>query len=321
MASEYRGESWPKKVARTLFWHRVVSLLGMERMRSAKILVLSGPVAGDALCAVAHGASPQNIIAVDIDEESIASSRAWADERLSDARIAERPRFIVSDVQRLRHDMKFDVVFLDFCCTVGPAVKLFAKVASKHAREGAVIGVGFMYGRERGAFVKARKEYDADVASDSYRDAVRFVEANRRGGPGEALVDTGHAPVARMAFAHDEIGRMSASLGMKCHMGEGCITYHSGDSGGGGSPMMYLIGRRVRKHVYGFADDATARMAEDEYSVHVLPESESAVREACVVHYDEASAASLACLYNVPMARIAAWRAVDTRERRAGKAA
>lgn len=327
--SDYRGESWPKKVARALLWWRVQRLLGgVVGMSKANVLVLSGPDAGDVACAVSYGASASRIVAVDVDREHLASASAVVQRRDRDAAplggLGGLPRLLHSDVASLpmSYRRSFDVVFLDFCCTAPKAIPVLVKTAAKYAKEGALVGLGFMYGRDGGSkqLASTLREMRSEDFQARVDSAERLIAAF--GYRTDPSARDSVSAAARYCFAADLIMSESERMGFGCAMGLGSVEYVSSDGEHGkGVPMLYMLGRKTRRGGVRALAMAVAEGIKDNSSAAVRSgDAKRLVRESCVVTNSEMPASILACMYSIEPAQIAAWRAVATREARASAA-
>lgn len=148
MSDTYKGESWPKKLARLNFWSRAALLPSFFRQ---PILCLASREAGDISVLKAFGVEPKNIVAVDICKEAAEAAQAL------------HPDVVVrhADAGDVQPPLPYAAALLDFCCPVSAEIaKVVAKVSCRMAQRG-LLGVAVLSGRERGL---ARDFLDQDFA-------------------------------------------------------------------------------------------------------------------------------------------------------------
>ncbi len=140
----YGGESPSKKFARYRYWLDVQDALGMERFRRTKHLVLASREGGDISCLLGMGVPTTNIIAVDRDREAVQTVKR---------KFPHVPVFVGDVVEIARdHRRELGSAFLDFCSYVTPAlIQTIGQVVAHGLTNDAVIGCGFMKGREKGS--------------------------------------------------------------------------------------------------------------------------------------------------------------------------
>lgn len=287
--SDYGGESWPKKVARWFFWEAASAWLG-ERVETANVLCLSGPDAADARCARSFGFDVSRMVTCDLDAGSIASSSL----------ACPGPVYFHGDVATAAKQRRrsFDVVLLDFCGTVsGSAVQKFVETVAHGARDGAAVGIGVMYGRERPGVMARLREIEKEL---------------------DSIVDYGTvrcgASELRAAFIDDEVKRLGRKRAVGIALNEQ-VAYVSSDANRRGVPMLYSYGVRL--------DDPRARLAfkmESASSYRNLGEVDAAeaVRGGCLDL--RLSTSCSADAFNLPESTVRAWRAVETRRQRQAQA-
>jgi hypothetical protein len=133
----YKGESWPKKLARAHFWLSACVLL--PEFRGSPILCLASREGGDISVLKGLGVDPRNIVAVDICEEAAAAAKTLhpdVDIRCMDVAdvIAQRDGFLVS--------------LLDFCGPISVAIARTIAAVAKKTRATGLLGVALLKGRE-----------------------------------------------------------------------------------------------------------------------------------------------------------------------------
>jgi hypothetical protein len=259
-------------------------------------MVLAGPSGGDVSTLIGLGATPKNIVAVDMDADAARQARErWSSHGVtvehSDALSASK-----------RHRGRFDVVFLDFCCRLSDGLATdFVRTVSHGCKSDALAGVGFSYGigeRKSGIRDEAFGLCEPDDLAEDKRCvwlSMRCTELNMRWG----------TPRVRLMF--------QASY-KSCEL-----------TGRGGTPMVYTLGTVERGRgflEYERAIDRERAAFGDALlvSVKVPPGamSRSRVRRICTGNSARRmSTAQLGMIFDVPEAQVRAWRAVATREARA----
>lgn len=137
MAYQNGHESDAKKLARAFLWSRIKDYA----KPSSTALVLAGCRAGDILTAEGLGFDRLRMVAVDRDLHALQLSRMCAPGvRYTNADL---------DVFAEHYREKFDIIFLDFCSIMSPALAAtFAHCVEKLSKPKSVVGLCFMYGRE-----------------------------------------------------------------------------------------------------------------------------------------------------------------------------
>ncbi len=139
----YKGDSPAKKMARFSYWGAVNESLG-ETFKTGRHLVLASEECGDISHLLARGVHARNIVAVDQKQAAINACRqrfpgvtAICDDVVNVAKSKRR---------------QFASAFLDFCGYCGPqSLKTIVQVVAHGLSDRAVIGCGFLRGREKGS--------------------------------------------------------------------------------------------------------------------------------------------------------------------------
>jgi hypothetical protein len=332
MADTYKGDSPAKKLVRLKFWQTVRSALGDRRFFDGRYMVLAGREGADVRCLRALGANESRMLAVDREQRAAAS-------------VAERYRCAVAvgnvgDVATQSENRQaFDAVLLDFCSPISDAAICdVARAAAFCLRDRGVLGVGFMYGRERALSSERMAPFrgwcDAVVGGETEEEA------------GERMADLLPSDFGTMSAAPPYIHARSqaefAAVGARLQLYGSALTkrlsqkypigaygiwgshYVSQSRRSKGIPMMYVATRivRMRKRLSmgGRAESSMlARMqhAEPERPYYLPPlrlgETEAGVRDLAIrMVRGGTSSASVADLLNLSTATVAAWLAHDT---------
>lgn len=325
----YGGESWAKKLARIQYWKRAHSLVGTDAFLSARYLVLCGPDAGDAKCLVGMGVDPTRIVAVDTDRAALDSACAF-----------KGPEYVHGDVRGVARKMRgrFAHVFLDLCSTIGPAsAKLVAQTGAFALRENGILGSGFMYGRETAPVMRRVREWAPGVATwvGAHKDAGRAIRSCDDPDMVGQTEDTLKEQWTK--FLADEPAKASRSLVANKYVRDAAIAVGFGtlcvgqcfyrstktrpDGTRAGVPMIYTM--HMVERLRG-RDPAWWYGAMFANAVNSIPDDPdgSLVRQMAinVARGRTASSAEVAMLLNLSRQQLAAWLAVDTRERKASAA-
>ncbi len=140
----YKGESLGKKIGRAWFWVVVRHWLG-EQFFTGKHLVLASREGGDVAVLKAMGVPAKNIVAMELNRHA---AILFA-EKHPDVRVH------IGDVATLVNDRMFrgnlSCAHLDFCSWCTPeVVDAAVRVARFGMRDGGVLSIGVMKGREQG---------------------------------------------------------------------------------------------------------------------------------------------------------------------------
>lgn len=200
----YKGESLAKKIARLGYWMKIREMLG-PLFVSQTHLVLASREAGDISVLRGLGVPLKNIVGVD----RVSSAVDEAMGRWPGARVFEGD--IANIAMQVASKERIASVFLDFCAPIGNAViDTTYRVIQRALRDGAIVGVGMLRGREKGRFrdvanVEMKAEYNrlrdthpdtrgrvASLGSEMWdRDSMLNLELGKRSG----LWKMGWAPV------------------------------------------------------------------------------------------------------------------------------
>lgn len=147
-------DSIGKKITRAQLWTDVCPSL----RKNSKVLLLTGPTAGDINCALAVGVAPQNILSVDIDAQCVLNGK-----------------FMYPQVKHVRINLsqvpaeKFNFLALDLC---GPltayTLALVESTVTRLLAPGGAFSFTFMCGREMPhmpiykELLTAKKNYKGD---------------------------------------------------------------------------------------------------------------------------------------------------------------
>lgn len=280
----YGGESWAKKLARHSVWEQVFEIAKAK----SKFLVLAGPEAADVRALRARGIPPERITGVDLDQASIDSSRL----------VEPRANWLIGDLFETCKKQRrgFDVLLLDFCFQLNEKnVDYFAKCAAFAARDGAIVVGAFSYGREQKATLADIKAASGEVKGFS--------------GSLFAGAETPNAGLSRAASFQNWSARAFQLRGCSFDIVAG-VSYVSFRASGGGTPMLYVVGRISRSKKSTKSNIRVTRVDSAHEKAHSL------VREKAVAQARESSTETAADLFNVESGTLRAWRAVATRERR-----
>lgn len=325
----YGGESWAKKVARLQYWIHAAETVGADRFWRSKFLVLAGPDAGDCRMLVhMFGVPPSQIVAVDRSAEALASAKE----------ACPGPEYVAGDIvaaaRERRH--RFDHVFVDLCSTIGPgSASVVARAAAQAIRSDGIVGCGYMYGREsaagRAALDRVRRGLDRQfeniramdpVYRKKYLAAFRDISRDDPFGSVEAMEDfvmqansSDETPAHLRVTAADWITKDAFRTVGFWYAQHFSIAYRSTKDNGGGVPMLYGMGGVKRGATPAWGVDWL--VSHPRRALRVAPDAHEGAREACV-HFRRMglSNADIAAGMGVSGARIAAWLAVDTRERK-----
>lgn len=243
----YKGDTPRKKVARLFFWSQAINDLSDERVLKAKIMVVSGPTAGDVATLLGIGIPPENILAVDKDPEAIAYVRtAWPEVRTFQGDYLDAA---------MKHRREFDAIHIDLCRAMDPAeVAKIGKAAQWGLKSRGKLGLALSYGREGEAgkkvVDKARERVEEDALMIHYGEAgavntlvamgMSREEAERHQIEVVERADERGPKLARVRALDHAL--LSASYNYRFHA---LIThawfYRSNDMRGVGTPMMYAL--------------------------------------------------------------------------------
>ncbi len=167
MNDTYKGESWPKKLARLNFWSRA-SITPL--FFSSPILCLASREAGDISVLKAFGVKPHNIIAVDVCLEAVEAAQA----------LHPDVKVLHADAGDVNPQLPYGAAFLDFCGPVSAEIaRVVARVSRKMAQR-SFLGVAVLAGREQGL----ARDFLNPQFSDAYHadKDQRFASALRQQG-------------------------------------------------------------------------------------------------------------------------------------------
>ena len=346
----YEGDTSAKKLARAALWLRTFERATFDP-RQARVLVLSGPSAGDASAVQAFGVQPENIWAVDVDGSAIEKARLLH----PDVRFAESDA--LDFCKKHRHE--FDIIFLDFCSPLSrPKVQYLVQCATWACKHNAFVGAGFMYGREgphlRKILDEIRDQFRSNLArtqTASDAELESWLEYVRETLPPQyrhcELTPDGHRTHMRdesmsggvLAKNMNGFARWQAARRFIREVGldSGVIIFSAamqlyrssrrvGRKLKPGTPMLYYMGRFVRpfrrvsrrvleQHWWRSVDAFETRFGLEVSASIQDPDNvalrKAAVRAARLLAPEKRR--HIAGLYGVSREQLAAWLAVDTR--------
>lgn len=298
MSNTYGGESWNKKLARAHVLIQAVSAFrAMSPSIAPRCMVLAGPAASDVRVLSALGVPAENITAVDLDPNGVAAA-----ERLG----ATGFRGDVIEAARAR-PRSMDIVVLDFCAQLGPtSVQTFAHAAHAALDASGIAIAAFSYGREIGARAAALSETRQRQRERSRAHGVMAMRASQ---------DPRTTRIAYFIHLLDAEMRARGSRWQAFHYEgdsiDGAVFYGAQKDSGAVTPMVYFSGGLIRTHATPGASFGTNN------APYVFNGSEVGVRSKAV-EFRRAGGTSdgVADLFCVDKARVAAWLAVDTMQKR-----
>jgi hypothetical protein len=309
--SDYPGDSDSKRVARMRVWFDAISepanaVRGGPDPNDVDIMVLSGPEACDARCALALGADAERITCVDADADAIASARA----------ALPGPNYVTGDVRQACWSARraLDVLCLDFCQQLTmKSVRYMAQCASYSLREGGLLIAAFSFGRE-GPTARSQVDRQRTVLSEmepadvGLRDPYGVL-------PRGAVTDPRNAQTRYLTFL-DYAKRAFTSFGCAFVIGTMCfdsVSYTSRTADRPGTPMLYVIGRITRKRSLG-REKGIVRCNPTWLHCTVSPvDAPEQVREVAVTWARRSGSAVAANLLNLREPQVRAWLAVANR--------
>ena len=314
----YGGESNAKKLARAEFWNHVYWLRWKDGQHGDdRVLVLAGPEAADIRCLRAVGIDPRQVTAIDTDEASIKSSR----------QVVPDANYVIGDVfEYVRGEGRgqFDVIFLDFCCTLSPDLIAKTHVATLQGlrkRDG-FIGVGAMYGREG-------RKYQQDPATHKFVPLPKSYQLNKGIPEGRHVGDDvaiAGAGIERTRFVW-EAWRTQATRTRLLMTPVLFLSYRSGRRVGTrsvGVPMIYaafLTRKMKRFQGRKMQSDAGARFEQEVQRTHGAcvcvrdigddPDGEK-VKKSALSWREHSPSERVADFLNLRRQQVAAWLAWET---------
>jgi hypothetical protein len=305
MADTYAGDSPNKKHARLMFWSKVLANLHRANMNGF-FLVLASREGGDISTLMGFGVPPEQIIAVDLEREAL----EICDEKLR----REFPSYVgyklvhgdVCDVARSLKN-RAAAVFLDFCNYLSPDVsKMSADCVDRAAMMNAMVGVGFMRGRERvigkGMIERARSEVAIAQAAPSNQEFASRLEYALKDVP----QDDEYVPNdGRHHALWLDVGERATGWNV---MPLGAILYQ------GTVPMTYAVGKKVP---CGYASKMSTFELQQQMIVKVRPrqgdDDEMALKRSIVENAKVHGAEKSALMHNVSKKTVVAYVAHASR--------
>jgi len=152
----YKGESPSKKLARFRYWITVLQYLGRDKFYSGKHLVLSSREGGDISVLLGMKVNPKNIVAVEMNVEAAAQAQT----KFPDVKIHCNDVFVIAK----KFHRELVSAFLDFCSPASDAlIQKVIGVMAHGLKDGAILGCGFLAGREQGTYCEDVKYWRSEI--------------------------------------------------------------------------------------------------------------------------------------------------------------
>ena len=297
----YKGESPAKKLARAAFWDKAMMNIHRHNVRGG-ILVLASREGGDISTLLGMGVPPGAIIGVDRCPDAAKECQ----DKFPEVRV------ICDDVCNVADYARGEVaaLFLDFCGPISPNLtKIVWRCAQRACVPNAIVGVGFLRGRER--IVGQGQIERARLVKEKYTEETKaFVEHGLIVDHDERD-DPDAVDCVRHVAAWIDINDRARSFGWQC-LPIGAVTYQSTSESSRGVPMIYGVSRKV---------PVPCTIEQFDYDqnvlVHIRPRigdsMEMAVKRSAVHTAKHHGTKSAALIYNVPETTVVAWMAHETR--------
>lgn len=145
----YKGDSPAKKLVRLQFWLSVEKHIPVTRLPHARIAFLAGREGGDASTLVGMGFQPEQLLAIDREQDAL---NVFCLEHPDVRALCGNAHTVLRGRD---HRRAYDAVLFDTCSPLGPGVCAAAASIAAHAvRDGGILGIGVMRGREQHAVAR-----------------------------------------------------------------------------------------------------------------------------------------------------------------------